>query len=431
VNSGIILLMRPLLPQILRLLVSGKTGPFVFEPQPVVLPSKPSSINLYVHLPFCRQLCPFCPYVKEVYDPETSTAYQRAIIKELESYRGLWGEVNVESVYFGGGTPTLTPEIVIETLDWLKRNFRLGGEVGVEVHPLNASHSLLESFKQSGVSLVSLGVQSFNDRLLKVLGRDYDRQLAKEACRRALETGFATTDIDLIFAIPTQTREEVRADISYAGELGVEQISAYPLISFSYLPFKRQMDRAKIALPGWREEREMLKLAVKTAADAGYRRTSVWSFGKPQAPHYTTVTKESFVGIGVSATTMMGDYFAVNTFSVPEYIRTADKGRRPAIATRLDTRDRMAYWLFWRAYDLAIDTDRLKTVFNRSLPLHIRGLLSLFSRLGAAKHEGDTFYLTERGAYLFHLIEKEYTHAYLERLWGACLKEAWPRRVVI
>jgi len=423
--------MRPLLPQILRLLVSGKTGPFVFEPQPVVQPARPSSINLYIHLPFCRQLCPFCPYVKEVYDPKTSAAYQRAIIRELESYRELWGEVKVESVYFGGGTPSLTPEIVTETLAWIKGNFRLGGEVGVEVHPLNATHSLLESFKKSGVSLVSLGVQSFNDRLLKVLGRDYDSKLAKEACRRALEAGFATTDIDLIFAIPTQTGEEVRDDIRYACELGAGQISTYPLISFSYLPFKRQMDREKIAMPGWRGEREMLKMAVKTASEAGYQRTAVWSFSKPQAMRYTTVTKESFVGIGVSATTIMGDYFAVNTFSVPEYIRTAEKGLRPALATRLDTRDKMAYWLFWRSYDLAIDTDKLKSIFDRGLPPHIQGLLSLFCLLGAAKREGNTFYLTERGAYLFHLIEKEYTHAYLERLWGAGLKEAWPRRVVI
>jgi oxygen-independent coproporphyrinogen-3 oxidase len=308
--------MRPLLPQILRLLVSGKTGPFVFEPQPVVRPTKPASINLYIHLPFCRQLCPFCPYVKEVYDPETSAAYQRALIKELESYRGLWGEVNVESVYFGGGTPTLTPEIVTETLAWLKGNFRLGSEIGVEVHPLNASSSLLKSFKESGVSLVSLGIQSFNDRLLKVLGRDYDAKRAKEACQRVLGAGFATVDLDLIFAIPTQTRGEVKADINYACELGAEQISTYPLIFFSYLPFRRQLDRAKATLPGWRQEREMLRTVVKTASEAGYQRTAVWSFGRPQSARYTTVTKESFVGIGVSATTMMGDYFSVNTFSV-------------------------------------------------------------------------------------------------------------------
>jgi oxygen-independent coproporphyrinogen-3 oxidase len=423
--------MRPLLPQILRLLVSGKTGPFVFEPQPVVLPAKPASINLYIHLPFCRQLCPFCPYVKEVYDPESSAAYQRAIIRELESYRGLWGEVKVKSVYFGGGTPSLTPEIVTGTLAWIKGNFRLGSEIGVEVHPLNASRSILESLKQSGVSLVSLGVQSFNNRLLKVLGRDYDSKLAKEACQRVLGAGFATVDLDLIFAIPTQTGEEVRADINYACELGVDQISTYPLLYFSYAPLRRRLHKARVTTPPWWVERQMLGAIVKKTQEAGYQRTSVWSFSKPQAMRYTTVTKESFVGIGVSATTMMGDYFAVNTFSVPEYIRAVKEGSPLALSTRLDAGDKMAYWLFWRGYDLAIDTDKFKAIFDKDLPFHIQCLLSLFSLLGAAKRKGDTFYLTERGAYLFHLLEREYTHAYLERLWGAGLKEAWPRRVVI
>ena len=423
--------MRHLLPQILRLLLSGKASPFVFEPQEVTLPPKPSSINLYIHLPFCRQLCPFCPYVKAVYDPESSAAYQRALIKELEGYRGRWGEVNVESVYFGGGTPSLTPEIVGETLDWLKRNFRLGGEIGVEVHPLDATNSVLKSLRGSGVNMASLGVQSFNDRLLKALGRDYGAKLAKEACQRVLGAGFATVDIDLIFAIPDQSVDELEDDIGYALELGADQISAYPLMFFAYMPFRQKLERAKADMPGGWAEREMLKVAVKAASAAGYRRTSIWSFNKPEARRYTTVTKDSFVGVGVGASTMMGDYFSVNTFSLPEYIGATAKGLKPALAAKLDDRDKLAYWLFWRCYDLAIDTGKLKELFGRGLPSSIRGLLPLLEGLGVIERRGDTIYLTERGAYVFHLIEKEYTHAYLEKLWGACLKEAWPKRVVI
>lgn len=424
-------MMRRLLPKVLRLLLSGKTSPFVFEPQEVVLPPEPSGINLYIHLPFCRRICPFCPYVKELYGPENSAAYQRALIRELEGYRGRWGEVNVESVYFGGGTPSLTAEIIGETLNWIKRNFRLGSEVGVEVHPLDATSSVLKSLKDSGVNMVSLGVQSFNDRLLKVLGRGYDAELAREACGRVLGAGFATVDIDLIFALPGQSVDEVEDDIGYAIELGADQISAYPLMFFEYMPFKRELERAKVDMPGWRAERDMLKAAVKTAAEAGYRRTSIWSFNKPEARRYTTVTKDSFVGVGLGASTMMGDYFSVNTFSLPEYIGGTEKGLKPALAAKLDDRDKLAYWLFWRCYDLAIDTGKLKGLFGRGLPSPIRGLLPLLNGLGVIERKGDTIYLTERGAYLFHLIEKEYTHAYLERLWGACLKEAWPKRVVI
>lgn len=423
--------MRRLLPKVLRLLLSGKTSSFVFEPQEVVLPPEPSGINLYIHLPFCRRLCPFCPYVKEPYDPKQSAAYQRALIKELEGYRGRWGEVKADSVYFGGGTPSLTPEIVCDTLEWLRENFRLGGEIGVEVHPRDATGSVLKSLKGSGVNMVSLGVQSFNNRLLKVLGRDYDSDLAKEACGRVLGVGFAAVDIDLIFAIPDQSVEDVEADIGYALGLGADQISAYPLMFFDYMPFKSEMEKAKADMPGWRAERDMLKAAVKTASAAGYRRTSIWSFNKPGAMRYTTVTKDSFVGVGVGASTMMGDYFSMNTFSLPEYIGAAGRGLKPALATKLDDRDKLAYWLFWRCYDLAIDTVKLKGLFGRGLPSPIRGLLPLLKGLGVIERKGETVYLTERGAYLFHLIEKEYTHAYLERLWGACLKEAWPKRVVI
>ena len=423
--------MRRLLPSIFRLLLSGKTSPFVFEPQEVTLPPNPSGVNLYIHLPFCRQLCPFCPYVKELYDPKQSAAYQQALIKELEGYRERWGEVNVDSVYFGGGTPSLTPEIIVETLDWIRGNFRLGGEVGVEVHPRDATSSVLKSLKDSGVNLVSLGVQTFNDRRLKVLGRDYDSKLAREACRRVLGAGFAAVDIDLIFALPGQSVAEVEADISSALKLGADQISAYPLIFFAYMPFRREMERTKAALPGRRAEREMLKAIVKITSAAGYQRTAVWSFNKPGARRYTTVTKDSFVGVGVGASTMMGEYFAVNTFSLPEYIGAAKNGLKPALATKLDDNDKLAYWLFWRCYDLAIDRGKLRGLFGRGLPFPVEGLLPLLGLWGFIERKGDTVNLTERGAYFFHLIEKEYTHAYLERLWGACFEEAWPQRVVI
>ena len=245
--------------------------------------------------------------------------------------------------------------------------------------------------------MVSLGVQSFNDRRLKVLGRDYDAKLAKEACRRVLGAGFAAVDIDLIFAIPGQSVDELEDDIGYAVELGADQISAYPLMFFAYMPFRQKLERAKAEMPGWWAEREMLKVAVKAASAAGYRRTSIWSFNKPEARRYTTVTKDSFVGVGVGASTMMGDYFSVNTFSLPEYIGETEKGLKPALAAKLDDRDKLAYWLFWRCYDLAIDTGKLKELFGRGLPFPIRGLLPFLEGLGYRAEGGHNPFDREGG----------------------------------
>ncbi|HEY54830.1 MAG TPA: radical SAM protein [Dehalococcoidia bacterium] len=423
--------MRALLPRVLRLLLTGKKGPFVFDRQQVQWPARPASLNIYIHLPFCRQLCAFCPYLKEVYDPSLSAAYQQALLKELESYRRLWGDINIESVYFGGGTPSLTPGIVEETLSWIAGNFRLGGEVGAEIHPRDATPSLLGALRKSGVNLASLGVQSFNDRLLSLLGRDYDSKLARQACQRLMEAGFATADIDLIFAIPTQNKEEAEADIAAACSLNADQISVYPLLAFSYTPLRQQLHKDGLSLPPWWRERQMLGAIVKKARDAGYQRTSIWSFNKPETLRYTTVTRDAFIGIGAGASSRIGDYFKLNTFSVAEYIRAAGEGSPLALATRLDASDKMAYWLFWRGYDLAIDTSAFRSIFGQGLPYRLRALLSLLRLLGITYRKENTIHLTDRGAYLFHLIEKEYTHAYLETLWNACMEEPWPQRVVI
>ncbi len=423
--------MRPLLPRIMRLLFPGRKGSFVFDRQPVVLPPKPASLNLYIHLPFCRQICSFCPYVKEIHDPLVSAAYQGALIQELDSYRRLWGDINVESVYFGGGTPSLTPEIVERTMSWIVKNFHLGSEVGAEIHPLDVHPAVISSLKNSGVSLVSLGVQTFNDRLLKLLGRNYDEKMARQVCQRLLQAGFATVDVDLIFAIPTQSREEVETDVEIALNLGVDQISTYPLLAFAYTPLRRQLHKARVTLPPWWMERQMLGTVVKRARDAGYHRTSIWSFNRPETIRYTTVTRDVFIGIGAGASSKIGDYFKLNTFSVAEYIKAVEEGSPMALATKLDAGDKMAYWLFWRGYDLAIDTNTFQSIFGQNLPHRVRVLLPLLRLLGIIQRRRNTIRLTERGAYLFHLIEKEYTHAYLETLWNACLQEAWPQRVVL
>jgi len=423
--------MRALLPGILRLLATGTRAPFVFDQRPVLWPAKPESLNLYIHLPFCRQLCAFCPYVKEIYDPELSIAYQGAIIKELAGYREFWGDITVASVYFGGGTPSLTPDIVANTLSWIDRHFQLGREVGVEVHPLDTGKDVLDYLKSSGVSLVSLGVQTFHDHLLDVLGRGYDGNLARRACERLLQTGFTTTDIDLIFAIPDQTRAEAVADIETACQLGVGQISTYPLIPFSYTPLRDYLYKRGLSLPSWRQERQLLKAMVSRARQAGYQRTSIWSFNQPGTTRYTTVTKDAFVGIGAGAASRMGDYFAVNTFFVAEYIKAVARGSPLALSTRLKSSDKIAYWLFWQCYNQSVDLDDFRRIFTRNLPYRARALLNLLGILGITHRQNNTLRLTDEGAYLFTLVEREYTHAYLETLWAACLKEPYPRRVML
>ena len=424
--------MRPLLPKALRLLSPGLKDSFVFDRQPVALPPKPAGLNLYIHLPFCRSICHFCPYVKILYDADMSAAYQKAILQELDSYRRIWGDINIESIYFGGGTPSLTPSVLEKTLSWIDHNFYLSHEIGVEIHPLDAEHTTITSLKNSGVTMVSLGVQSFNDRLLDILGRGYDSKAAMKSCELLLKAGFDTVDVDLIFAIPSQEVKEAENDIELADKLGSDQISSYPLIHFSYTPIKAYLGKAGLTLPTWRVEKHMLNAIVKKARTVGYRRTSIWSFNRPQTTRYTTVTRDAFIGIGTGASSRIEDYFWLNTFSAADYIKAMADGQSPlALATRLNGGDKIAYWLFWQCYNTAINTDTFQSIFGKDLPYRVKALLSLLGFLRFSYREGTTIRLTDAGAYLFHLVEKGYTHAYLETLWQACFQEAWPRRLVI
>lgn len=424
--------MRPLLPKVLRLLFPGVKDSFVFDRQPVELPPKPVGLNLYIHLPFCRSICHFCPYVKIPYDTDMSGTYQKAVLRELDGYRRIWGDINVESVYFGGGTPSLTPEIVERTLSWIAGNFHLNREIGIEIHPLDADPATIMSLKKSGVTMVSLGVQSFNDRILDVLRRGYDGRAATKSCELLLKSGFDTVDTDLMFAIPSQELKEAERDVELAGKLGTGQISSYPLIPFSYTPIKEYLKKAGLTLPTRRTEKHMLNSIVKKAENAGYRRTSIWSFNQPQTTRYTTVTRNAFIGIGAGASSRIGDYFWLNTFSVADYIKAVTDGQSPlALATRLNAGDKMAYWLFWQCYNTVIDTDTFRSMFNKDLPYRIKIFLSILGLMGLTHREGTALRLTDTGAYLFHLIEQGYTHAYLETLWQACFQEAWPRRTVL
>jgi oxygen-independent coproporphyrinogen-3 oxidase len=122
----------------------------------------------------------------------------------------------------------------------------------------------------------------------------------------------------------------------------------------------------------------------------------------------------------------------LNTFSVADYIKVVADGQSlQALATRLNAGDKMAYWLFWQCYKTVIDTEAFRSLFNRDLPQRVKVFLSLLVFMGLAHREGTVLRLTDTGAYIFHLIEQGYTHAYLETLWQACFQEAWPRKVVL
>jgi oxygen-independent coproporphyrinogen-3 oxidase len=381
-------------------------------------------LGLYVHIPFCRSICSFCPYCKVVYDKELAEEYLGALLSEIELVgRTMSGPKEVTSLYFGGGTPALMLDRLGEIISALKKHFVIREGIGVELHPEDVRDDTLDKLKAAGVTMISIGVQSFDPGCLSALGR------SEPDCGRifdaVMKAGFETVDIDLIFAIPGQTAGILKNDIETAFSNGATQISTYPFIDFTFA------DNRYKPLPE-KEKKRMLSEITAFCAEMGCQRTSVWTFARPGTEKYSSITRDNFLGFGVSATTLLKEQFKINTFSIEGYIKRVAQGQLPTSLTlAFSLRQRAAYYLFWSAYSMRISPERFQSYFGRSLDSMYGAEIKLCRMLGLLKRAGDDYELTEKGAYYYHYIEQAYTTAYIDRMWNISRNEPFPVKIIL
>ena len=415
-----------MLTNLLRIILSRSFKPFVFEGGVEHdIDYNVENPGIYVHIPFCKTICSFCPYNKETYKDGTAKRYINALIKEIRQSRAnASGDLKeVYSIYFGGGSPALLVEYLGLIILEIKNMYKIKGSIGVELHPRDITESTVSKLREYGVDMVSIGIQSFQRKCLMVLGREETDM--KTRFNMLKNAGFKAIDVDLIFGIPGQNIEDLKKDFITAVKYGATQISTYPFIDFSYAN--------NLHKPlGRREKREMLKGLLEVSSDMGYVRTSVWTFAKTGTPKYSSVTRENFIGFGPSATTLLKKVFKINTFSVEEYIKCVHEGKSlTALSLEFTERTRALYWLFWSSYCLDINNDSFRSLFGKDVE-DLFGLeLLAASKLGYLSKTRSGYTLTEKGAYLFHLIEQVYTHQYIDKTWSIAGKHPWPEKIVL
>ncbi len=415
-----------MLTTILRILIARKLRPFVFERRKdVSLIYKSSDIGIYVHIPFCRRICPFCPYYKVLYEKELAERFKNALISEIDIVSNRYRDKTIDSVYFGGGTPALLINYLPEITSKLRSNFNIKGNFAIELHPLDLTRENLENLRQIGFDMVSIGIQSFSKRCLEALDRKEDVQIVKENLSLIKSFNFKTLDIDLIFGIPGQTLESLEEDFKTAVEFGASQISTYPFIDFTFL---KNRERPL----GRKEKRIMLGQLTKIADSVGFERTSIWTFAKKGSQRYSSVTRDNFIGFGPSSSSLADNAFKINTFSLEEYIDSLEERRLPySLVLEFDLITRASYWLFWNSYNMDINRDSFYKIFGIDLEDVFYWQLKLGKSLRLIIEYEKGYRLTEKGAYYFHLIEQEYTHRYIDRVWSLQRAESSPEKIII
>lgn len=241
--------------------------------------------GVYVHWPFCQSKCPYCDFNSHVVANVDQARWAKALTRELQYMRGLTGPRSVRSIFFGGGTPSLTEPATVEAVLtqiaalWTVEQ---GAEITLEANPTSVEAARFRGYRKAGVNRLSLGVQSLDDRELKFLGRLHTADEALRAIALARET-FPRLSFDLIYARPGQTKEKWTAELRAALAHAVDHLSLYQLTIEEETAFARLYEKGAFKLPGEDEAAELYALTGEIAAEAGLSAYEVSNYARPGA----------------------------------------------------------------------------------------------------------------------------------------------------
>ncbi len=368
--------------------------------------------GLYIHIPFCRSFCSFCPYIKTPHDHGIYRDYMDLLMKELTMH----SIAEFTSLYIGGGTPTSDVDSLCRMISIIRD--RIQHEVAVEVHPLDASRHNLDLMKASGTDYISIGAQSFNDEMLRFLGRDHSATQALAAITNAVSAGFEVVDVDLMFDLSDFPPEVVMSDFSELVNLGPTQVSVYPMMRFG----SKNADRI---LHDWRAEAAVFEKLERIAEDSGYSRSSLWTFSsKNTDKSYSSITRSFFLGLGTGAASYDGNMFSMNTASLEHYTKNVSNGIKPSRGYfRLDQVTSCLYYSFWSLYRGKLLHDEARKFFPKAWR-HVTLILSLQKIAGNVNRNRQETTLTTKGRRVFHKLEEWVTYRLIDPLWKEMKSES-------
>ncbi len=373
--------------------------------------------SLYVHVPFCAQKCSYCAFYSQPSSGEVINRYVAALIREMELVAG---ELKPETVFFGGGTPSLLNlrqwEQVLAAMDRL--NLLRAEEWTVECNPATVSLEKARLLRSYGVNRISMGVQSLDERLLERLGRIHTRAMVFKSFEVLRRAGFTNLNLDLMFAIPGQTLEVWRDTLREATSLGSEHLSSYEVIYEEDTALFGQLRAGEFA-----EDEDlacaMYEQLVESAGRAGYRQYEVANFARPNAGatagnpaaadrtlpafacrHNVNYWRGgSFYGLGPSATSYIRGVRTKNWSNTQLYCEQLERGRRA-----LESKEELAPLA--RAGEAAAfglrmvagwPFEQFRQVTGHDLRLEWRDAISQLAAQGWGKLTADRFQLTPEG----------------------------------
>lgn len=372
--------------------------------------------SLYIHIPFCRTLCPFCCFNRYLFHEDRTRRYFQNLKREVTLYmqRGF----RFANFYFGGGTPTVLMDELIDFIYFLQNNFEVR-QISLETTHREINWENINLLKAAGINRLSVGVQSFDNNMLKSMGRMVGTgEEAKEKLGMLLGH-FQTVNADFIFNFPGQSIEQFEADVAIFKAMGIDQATFYPLMPS---PHKRSALERRFRRIDTSREKAFYDVLLRELYQAGYKAATAWCFsrGDRMIDEYI-IDYDDYIGVGAGSVSFVKGNFYVNTFSLERYDELVSRDRLPIVRWRkLSEREHLRYYLLTKLFGLKLDRGGFRQRFQAELDQKLRFELLFFRLFGLVQDNGQVT-VTGKGMYPISVMMREFFAA-LNNLREYCME---------
>lgn len=372
-------------------------------------------ISLYIHIPFCAQKCLYCDFPSFARKDHLRKAYIEALNKEIISLREKHNNLEINTIFIGGGTPSVLEANELECLlkEVAKLNMAKDIEYSMECNPGNLTEEKLEVMKKYGVNRISMGLQAKQDNLLKGLGRIHNYKTFKENFLLAKKVGFNNINVDLMFGLPNQSLNEWEETLREIISLEPAHISAYSLIIEEGTAFYNLYENDKLKLPTEEEERKMYHLAKKILEENGFNQYEISNYakeGKECRHNLAYWNMDNWIGVGSAAASYINGKRIKNISSVEEYINSIkDKGEAVEEIINNSKNDNMEEFMFMGLRKInGIDENEFKNRFSMNINDVYGEILNKYIGEGLLIRESGRIFLSEKGIEISNAIMADF-----------------------
>lgn len=371
-------------------------------------------LGIYVHIPFCKQKCSYCDFISYCDKNDLIEKYIKALKQEIKN--SSVNEYEISTIYIGGGTPSyIESKYISEILKTIKQKYNISRnvEITIEVNPGTATKEKLRDYVEAGINRISIGLQSCNNNLLKMIGRIHTYEEFLSTYKLAREVGFKNINVDLMIGLPNQTLDDVKKSLEEISKLNPEHISVYSLIVEEGTPIEKKIADGQLKLPNEELEREEYWEVKKFLESLGYKHYEISNFAKTgyESKHNLNCWEQKeYLGFGAAAHSYMKKTRYSNTENIEKYINQEMQSKQLHIVHEVQKEEeqKKEYMLLGLRKIDGVQISSFKNKFGCNPIMKFKNELKKLTQEGLIKIDLDQIKLTEKGIDLANIVWEEF-----------------------